>query len=68
MKEVSGDVKVKSFVVIKKSRQMLWCWNFVLLTMEVCFGEIFESVRVLDFFLLTMEVFLGGYLSQFIGR
>ena len=26
----------------------------------ICFGEIFESVRVLDFFLLTMEVFFGG--------
>ena len=26
--------------------------------MEVFFGDIFESVRVLDFFLLTMEVFL----------
>ena len=27
--------------------------------MKVFFGEIFESVRVLDFFLLTMEVFFG---------
>ena len=35
----------KSFVVINKFRQMLWCWTFFLLTMEVFFGDILGSVH-----------------------
>ena len=37
---------------------MLWCWTFSSNNGSF-FGEIFESVWVLEFFLLTMEVFFG---------